>query len=149
MSFSFVSAQLPAWKIALRIIAPQIIAPWMIAPRIIASRTIAPDKNYPSDNCPADNYPQGKLAPRKIASDSCPLHDCSHKITPKINAIWQYPSGNSPRGKQQFFGIILPRKTSPGTLSRNRLHTIYFSPRIRNRSTLVDSCFLLLSFFVV
>ena len=45
---------------------------------------------------------------------------------------------------------VFPRKTAPKeNCPTDKLHPIYFSPRIRNRSTLIDSCFLLFSFFVV
>ena len=45
---------------------------------------------------------------------------------------------------------VFPTKTAPKeNCPMDKLHPIYFSPRIRNRSTLIDSCFLLFSFFVV
>ena len=96
-----------------------------------------------------ENCPRGKLPP-----DNYPLDDGSQKITPKIIAAWQYPSGNCLWGKLLFGWfvayIIPPRKTAPRNIVLRINYTLYnFSPRIRSRSTLVDSCFLLFSFFVV
>ena len=102
-------------------------------------------RKLPPDNCPPDNFPLDnclpdycphKIAPKKensprtIASeenrppDNCPQDDCSRKINPKDNcpltiSSWKLPASS------------------------------FFSPRIRNRTTLIDSCFLLFSFFVV
>ena len=106
--------------------------------RIIAPRTISPE----------DNCPRGTLLPAWLPPDYC-----SRKITPRVIAPWQYPTGNCPRGKLPFgwfvVYIIAPRKTVPQEYcSTDKLQPI-FSPRIRNRSTLIDSWFLLFSVFVV
>ena len=63
-------------------------------------------------------------------------------------------SGNCPRGKLLFGWfvayIIPPMKTVPRNIVSRINYTRYiFSPKIRNHSTLVDSCFLLFSFFVI
>ena len=102
-----------------RNIAPQIITPWMIAPGLLF-----PD-NYPKDNCPLAIYPW-KLPSRKIAFRMIfRLHDCS---------LDKWPRGKLPSRK------IVPRINYTRDL---------FSRRIRNCSTVTDSCLLLFSFSVV
>ena len=101
--------------------------------------TVAPEENFPPNN-----YPRGQLL----------LNYCSPTITPKIIAPWQYTPGNCPRGKLTFGWfmayIVAPRTNGPEeNYPVGKLHSRYFSPRIRNCSTLTDSCFLLFSFFVV
>ena len=112
--------QLPPRQLPPRnIVPPRIIAPWMIAPGLSL-----PD-NYPKDNCPLKIY-AWKMLPRKISFWMiCRLHNC--------------PSDKWPQGK------LPSRKIDP------RISYIrdIFSQRIRNCSTLTDSCFLLFSFFVV
>ena len=88
---------------------PLIIAPWMIAPGLLLP------ENYPEDNCPLTIYPQ-KFPTRKIVFQMiCRLHNCH--------------SDKWPEGK------LLPMKIVPMI---NYTRDI-FSPRIRNRSTLIDS----------
>ena len=143
------SGLLPPRKIAPRKIAPRTIALWMIAPRKIASedncprRKLSPRTIAPRTISPMENYPRGKLPPRIIVpSDNCPLDDCARKITSKIIAPWQYPHGNC---SWVPFGWFVLRNIVP----RVNYTRYIFSPKIKNRSTLIDSCFLLFSFFVV
>ena len=127
---------------------PRKIGPWattseMIASRIIALRTIAPE-----DNCPRIIAPLTIPSEENFPLKNRPLDDCSRTVSPKIIAPWQYPTGNGHRGKLSFgrfvVYIVTPRKTaSQERCPKDKLHTIYFSPRIRNLSTLIDSCFLL------
>ena len=85
-----------------------------------APRLLLPD-NYSKDNCPLTRSPW-KLPPRKIVFWMiCGLHNC--------------PEENFPP----------PRKI----VSRKNYTQHIFSPRIRNGSTFIDSCFLLFSFFMV
>ena len=103
--------------------------------------------------------PRGKLPP-----GNCPLNDCSRIIKPKIITTWQYPPWKLPPKEITFWiicylhnclqncsedkrpwGKLMPRKISP----RINYTQLIFSPRIRNRITLIDSYFLLFSFFVV
>ena len=92
--------------------------------RIIAPGLLLPD-NYPKGNCPLTIYPW-KFPPRKIAFRMiCRLHN--------------YAADKWPRGK------LRSRKIVP----RINYTRDIFSPRIRNCSTLTDSCFLLFSFFAV
>ena len=113
-------------KYGVRTIAPRTIAPQMIPPRIIAFRIIAPVENCPPNNCPLD--------------------DGSRKIIPKIIAPWQYPPRNCHLVPFGWFVayIVPPRgKLSSRNIVPNKNHTRYiFSLRIRNRSNLIDSCFL-------
>ena len=97
----------------------------------------------------------GQLPSRKIApKENCPLDDCSWKIASKDNCpLTIYPWKLPPR-KIAFPMICLlhncPKENCPQEhCPKDKLHTIYFSSRIRIRSTLIDSCFLLFSFFVV
>ena len=67
----------------------------------------------------------GQLPLKKIAFQMlCRLHNAPWTNGPEKNC----PQENSPK---------------------NNLHPKYFSPRIRNLLTSIDSCFLLFSFFVV
>ena len=71
-----------------------------------------------------ENCPRGKLPP-----DNYPLDDGSQKITPKIIAAWQYPSGNCLWGKLLFGWfvayIIPPRKTAPRNIVPRINYTRY------------------------
>ena len=117
-------------------------------------RTVAPEDNCAERKLPRDIYPLGKLPPDNCPPDNCPLEDCSRKITPKIIAhLTIFPWKLAPR-KIVFrifvAYIIPPRKTATRMICpKDKLHTVYFSPRIRNRSILVNSSFHLFSFFVV
>ena len=74
----------------------------------------------------------GQLPPRKISPS---MIAPPPKITPKIIAPWQYSPGNCPRLP---FGWLVPTNIVPRIN-----YTLYiFSPRFRNRSTLIDSYFL-------
>ena len=97
-----------------------------------------------------------------VPQDNCPPDYFFRKITPKIIAPWQYPPGNCPRGKLSFGWFVAyiftprtigPEKTAPLPLRKIVPRINYtrdiFSPRIRNLSNLIDSYFLLFSFFVV
>ena len=75
---------------------------------------------------PVENCHPEKLPPRRLPPDYC-----FRTITPKIIAFWQYP----------------PWKFSPPPLKEDT-RDIFF-PRFRNRSTFINSCFLLVSFFVI
>ena len=122
-------------------------------------RTSTPEENCLPDNPPCmidlGLLPPGQLLPRKIIprtsapKENCPLDDCSRKITQKIIAPWKLPRGKMPFG--WFVAYIIPlRKTAPRNIVLRINYILYnFSPRIRSRSTLVDSCFLLFSFFMV
>ena len=136
------SAQLPP-----RNIAPQIIDPQAIASRIIVPEDDCPLGKLPPPRCQiiapwmivlglllVDNYlknnwlltiPPWKLLRREIAFRMiCCLHKC--------------PSEKWPQGK-------LPRREIVPRINYTR---DIFSPVIKNRSTLIDSCFLLRSFFI-
>ena len=131
------------------------------------SRTISPRKiALPPGDVPSGQVPPGWLPPKIIASEEnyppdncCPpgwsLPDhCSQKITPKIIAPWQYSSWILPPRKIAFRKIAPrtngPEKTAPRKIVPRINYTRdVFSPRIRNPSNLIDSCFLLFSFFVV
>ena len=113
-----------------RKIVPWTISPWMIAPRIISSL----------DNCFRGKLPPGWFPPGWLLPENYPKD------------IW--PLAIPPRNCNQVpFGwfvayIIAPWKTPPRNIVHRINYTQYiFSPRIRNRSTLIDSCFLLFSFF--
>ena len=129
-----------------------------------------PPGNYPLDDCSLENCYWGNLHPgqlilRIIAPEgncpqiidpthNCPLNDCSRKITPKIIVQWRYPPGNCRWGKLSFgwfVAYIIPtKKAAPRNIVPKINSTRYiFTPRIRNRSTFLNSCFLLFSFFVV
>ena len=122
-------------------------------------RTIAPEENCLPDNPPAwltsdcyplDNCSREKLFPVQVfPKENCPLDDCSQKITQKIIAPWKLPRGKMPF--EWFLAyIISPRKTASRNIVLRINYTLHnFSPRIRSRTTSVDSCFLLFSFFVV
>ena len=130
-----VLGQLPRGKVPLRIITPRLITPEQLPSMVI-------EESVPQDNCPPDYF--------------------FRKITPKIIAPWQYPPGNCPRGKLSFGWFVAyiftprtigPEKTAPLPLRKIVPRINYtrdiFSPRIRNLSTLIDSCFLLFSFSVI
>ena len=90
---------------------PRNIASWMIA-----SGLLLPD-NYSKDNCPLTISPR-KWLPKKIAFRMiCRLHNC--------------PSGKWPPGK------LSSRKIVP----KINYTRYIFSPKIRSRITLIDSCF--------
>ena len=57
----------------------------------------------------------------------------------QTNKLGDAPRTNGPEEKYS---------SSQGNCPKDKLHPIYFSPTIRKRSTLIDSCFLLFSFFV-
>ena len=120
-----------------------------LLPRKTASWT-TPPAWLTSDYYPPDNCSREKLFPGQVSrKENCPLDDCSRKITQKIIAPWKLPQGKMPFGWFVAY-IIPPRKTAPRNIVLRINYTLYnFSPRIRSRSTLVDSCFLLFSFFVV
>ena len=129
-----VSRQLPSRK----------ITPWIIAPREIAS-----------------SPPPEQLPLRKIASvencppENCSLDDFSGKIIPKIIVpLTIFPWKFSPR--KIAFRMICCQRNSPeencpprNIVPRINYTRYIFSPRIRNLSTLIDSCFLLFYHFVV
>ena len=120
-----VSGELPPRKIP----PPGLLSSRQLPPRKIASCMIAPDLillgNYPKDNCPL-TLPPWKLLLRKITFRMiCRLHNC--------------PSDKWSLGK------LPPRKIVPRISHTQDI----FSSRIRNLSTLINSCFLLFFFFVV
>ena len=130
-----VSRQLPSRK----------ITPWIIAPREIASSPPPPEqlplrKIASVENCPPEN---------------CSLDDFSGKIIPKIIVpLTIFPWKFSPR--KIAFRMICCQRNSPeencpprNIVPRINYTRYIFSPRIRNRRTLIDSCFLLFFFFVV
>ena len=111
-------------------------------------RIISPEENCPPDNCPTENFP-----PRWLPPDYCP-----RKTNPKMIAPWQYLTGNGPRGKLPFGWFvaytIAPRKISlkencppKKIVSKINYTRDIFSGRNRKRCPLIDSCFLLFSFF--
>ena len=122
---NLVSGQLPPRMIAPTLLPPRKIAPRIITPWMIAPGLLLPD-NYPKDNCPLTISPW-KLPPRKTAFRM-------------ICRLYNSPSDKWPRGKLPPLQENCPE---------DKLHPIYFSPKIGKRSTLIDSCFLLFSFFVV
>ena len=152
-------------KIGVRTIAPEenypppdncplTNAPWMIVPWIIAPRKIA------SEN----NFPRGKLSPRIIAPQKIfPLDDCLRIIAPgKQTRRWLPPDNISlemaPEGNclsddlsptQLPLGKSASRKTAPPKkiVSKINYTRDIFSGRNRKRCPLIDSCFLLFSFF--
>ena len=94
---------------------------------------------------PPDNCSWGKLLPGYWFQT----------ITPKIIASWQYPLENFLWAKLPFGWfvacIIAPRKTTPPPriiVPRINYTRYVFVPRISNRSTFIDNCFLLFSFFL-
>ena len=120
----------PPWKLPLRINAPQAIAPVENCPQ---------EKMFP-DNCSVYDY-SWKIISKVIAPDKIPL-----KIAP-----WQNPPENCPQGKLLFRWFVAyirqPRKAAPRNIVPRINYIWYiFSPRIRNHSTSVSSCFLLFSF---
>ena len=110
------------------------------------SRTIAPKGNCPLDDwmmAPRVTGP-GLLLPENFPKDKCPLTISPWKLTPKkiafrmICCLHNWPSG-------KWSQENCPQENSP----RINYTWDIFSPRIRNLKTLIDSCFLLFSFFVV
>ena len=109
-------------------------------------RTIAPEEICPWDNCNHGLLPPGQLPPRIIASGELPKDNRPLTISP-----WKFP----PR-KIAFRMICRLHNCSdencphPGKIVPriNYIQNIFF-PRIRNRSTFIDSCILLFFFFVV
>ena len=113
-------ATLDDWMIAPGHLHPP---PRIIAPWVTAPRLLLPE-NFPKDNCPLTISPW-KLTLKKIAFRMiCCLHNCPSGKWSQENC----PQENSPRINYTWD---------------------IFSPRIRNLSTLIHSCFLLFSFFVV
>ena len=127
--------KLPSRKIALLKIAP-----WMI---FSPPPTTAPSDNWPPDNCPLDNCPR-IIASGQLSQRYCPLTISPWKLPAKkiafrmICRLHNCPPDKWPGGK------LPPRKVIPRIN-----YTRDFFPRIRNRSTLIDSCFLLFPSFVV
>ena len=125
----------------------------MVTPLIIAPRTIAPEEKWPPDNFPRGHFPPREIvtppwmiAPGSLLLESnCLLTICPWKLPPVKIRFWticrlhNYPSDKWSRGK-------LPSRKIIARINYTRC---IFSPRIRNISTLINSCFLLFSFLVV
>ena len=112
--------------------------------------------NCTLDDCPKDYFLPGQLLPRIIApEENCPPGWLPPGwLLPENYPKDIWPLAIPPRNCNQVpFGwfvayIIAPWKTPPRNIVHRINYTQYiFSPRIRNRSTLIDSCFLLFSFF--
>ena len=78
------------------------------------------------------------MPPRKLPQNNCPLYDCSRKITPKIIAPDNIPLEIAASFKFEIGNsddLSRPRSI----VARINYTRYIFSPRIKNRSTLIDS----------
>ena len=127
-----------------------------LPPKKIDQRTISPEDNCPRKNCPLDGCPR-QLPPRIIVPKE--YHPPPGQLPRKIASMIITPRTIVPRKKitvqisHLYNSCIIsdlslvtvapsPMKNCP----KNNLYPIYFSRRIGNRSTFIDSCF---SFFRV
>ena len=123
--------------------------PGELSPRKIASRMISPPV-FCLPPPPPDNYPRGKLHPQTITpEENCPqtvvpLDDCTWTITPKIIASWKLPPRKIVFRMNCCLHNCRKENCPPKNIVPRINYTQYiFSPRIRNRSTLINNCFLL------
>ena len=102
---------------------------------------IAPEDKCSTDNCPSGKLPPGKNAPWQLLSVWLLLENHFKGNCPLTKSPWKLPF-------RWFVAYIChPRKTAPRNIVPRINYTWYiFSPRIRNHSTSVNSCFLLFSF---
>ena len=102
-------------------------------------------QTHTQGNLPPEQLPPGLLLPDNYPKGNCPLTISPWKLPSKKMAFRMiYRQHNCPSDKWHW-GKLSPRKMVP-MINYNRY---IFSPRIRNRSTLIDGCVLLFSFFVV
>ena len=128
-----------------------------------------PLDGYPLDYCSPDNCPRGKMAPRQfpqrtfspernctpppwmivpgslLLEGNCLLTICPWKLSPVKSGFWMICCLHNYRSDKWSRGKLLSRKIT----ARINYTRCIFSPRVRNISTLISSCFLLFSFFVV
>ena len=133
---------------------PLTIVPWMVTPLIIAPRTIAPEEKWPPDNFPRGHFPPREIVPPSpwmivpgslLLEGNCLLTICPWKLPPVKTGFWMICCLHNYRSDKWSRGKLLSRKIT----ARINYTRCIFSPRIRNISTLISSCFLLFSFFVV
>ena len=139
----YVDKRLPNWNFITYIPCPDNCSRGKLPPGqppcMIDLGLLPPGQLLPRKIIPRTSVPQGKLPPGRLLSENYSKNNCPLEIA---------------RGKMPFEWflayIISPRKTASRNIVLRINYTLHnFSPRIRSRTTSVDSCFLLFSFFVV